>query len=61
MNMNELIINKDYNGIEKALAKDPGLANEGIPYDEVNTVKAHPLHRICDRVFSGIITDEEGC
>jgi ankyrin repeat protein len=60
MNVNELIINKDYQGIEQALAKNPELANEGIPYDVANTVKAHPLHRICDRVFSGIITDAEG-
>jgi ankyrin repeat protein len=60
MNLNELIINKDYKGIDQALGNNPDLANEGIPYDNVNTEKAHPLHRLCDRVFSGIITDEEG-
>jgi ankyrin repeat protein len=60
MNMNELILNKDFRGIEQALAKNPALANEGIPYDETNTAKAHPLHRICDRIFSNLITDEEG-
>ena len=59
MNLNELIINKDYKGIDQALANNPALANEGIPYDNVNTAIAHPLHRLCDRVFSGIITDEE--
>jgi uncharacterized protein len=59
MEINELIIKKDYKGIEQALANNPGLANEGIPYDEKNTEKAPPLHRLCDRVFSGIITDEE--
>ena len=58
--MRELIINKDYEGIRQALSNNPGLANEGIPYDAVNTTKAHPLHRICDCVFSGKITDEEG-
>lgn len=60
MNMNEMIINKDYRGVEQALAKKPALANEGIPYDNSNTAKAHPLHRLCDRVFSNLITDEEG-
>ena len=57
--MKQLINNKDYKGIEQALSNDPDLANEGIPYDEVNTTKAHPLHRICDGVFSGKFTDEE--
>ena len=58
--MKNLIDNKDYKGIERALSNNPDLANEGIPYDEVNTIKAHPLHRICDGVFSGKYTDEEG-
>ena len=58
--MKNLINNKDYKGIEQALSNNPGLANEGLPYDEVNTIKAHPLHRICDGVFSGKYTDEEG-
>jgi hypothetical protein len=59
MNLNELIINRDYKGIDEALAKNPELANEGIPYDNENRATAHPLHRLCDRVFSGTITDEE--
>ncbi|HEY9259885.1 ankyrin repeat domain-containing protein [Chitinophaga sp.] len=57
--MKQLIINKDYEGIRKALEENPSLANEGIPYDEVNTTKAHPLHRICDGVFSHTYTDKE--
>jgi uncharacterized protein len=57
--MKKLIDNKDYKGIEQALSGNPGLANEGIPYDAVNTAKAHPLHRICDGVFSKKYTDEE--
>jgi len=60
MNLNELMIKKDYKGIEQALASNPALANEGISYDESNTAKAHPLHRICDRIFSGLITDGQG-
>lgn len=58
--MNELILKKNYKGIEQTLAKNPSLANEGISYDDVNTTKAHPLHRLCDRIFSNLITDEEG-
>lgn len=57
--MKQLITNKDYEGIRKALAENPSLANEGIPYDEENPTKAHPLHRICDGVFSHTYTDEE--
>jgi uncharacterized protein len=57
--MKKLIGNKDYEGIKQALSNNPNLANEGIPYDDVNTAKAHPLHRICDGVFSGKYTDEE--
>ena len=57
--MKKLIDNKDFEGIKQALSNNPNLANEGIPYDEVNTAKAHPLHRICDGVFSEKFTDEE--
>jgi len=57
--MKKLIDNKDFDGIKQALSDNPNLANEGIPYDEVNTAKAHPLHRICDGVFSEKFTDEE--
>lgn len=57
--MIELIINKDYEGIKKALSQNPSLANEGIPFDEKNTAKAHPLHRICDGVFAHTYTDKE--
>jgi ankyrin repeat protein len=55
----QLIDNKDYEGLRYALSQNPQLANEGIPYDEVNTTKAPPLHRICDWVFSEKYTDEE--
>ena len=59
MEIKKLIDNIDYEGIQHALSDNPGLANEGIPYDEVNTAKAHPLHRICDGVCSKTYTDEE--
>ncbi len=57
--MKDLITNKDYEGIKKALFQNPSLANEGIPFDEKNTTKAHPLHRICDGVFAHTYTDKE--
>ncbi|MDR6569981.1 ankyrin repeat domain-containing protein [Chitinophaga ginsengisegetis] len=57
--MKELITNKDYEGIKRALTENPSLANEGIPFDEKNTTKAHPLHRICDGVFAHTYTDKE--
>lgn len=55
----QLIDNKDYDGLRHLLSQNPKLANEGIPYDDVNTTKAPPLHRICDGVFSEKYTDEE--
>jgi ankyrin repeat protein len=55
----ELIEQSNYAGLRQVLSQNPGLANEGIPYDEKNTSKAHPLHRICDAVFLKRITDEE--
>ena len=59
--MKTLIENKDYEAIRRSLAADPQLANEGItiPFDKKCAIKAHPLHRICDAVFSKDITDEE--
>jgi len=57
--MKKLIDHKDYQGIEQALTNNRNLANEGIPYDSVNTTLAHPLHRLCDGVFSRTYTDAE--
>ena len=57
--MKKLIANKNYEGIQQALSNNPHLANEGIAYDDMNSTKAHPLHRICDGVFSNTYTDEE--
>ena len=57
----KLIENKDCKGLNKLLADNPNLANEGItiPYDIMCRTKAHPLHRLCDAVFSKKMTDEE--
>ncbi len=57
--MKKLIDNKDYNGIQSVLSNNPNLANEALPYDDINTQKAVPLNRICDGVFSRQYTDEE--
>lgn len=56
----ELINKNDLEGLRNILSQNPALANEGLPYDAANTTKAHPLHRICDGVFSKLYTDEEG-
>jgi uncharacterized protein len=55
----KLIETKNHEAIRVLLSNNPNLVNEGISYDELNTAKAHPLHRICDAVFSKKITDEE--
>ena len=59
LSIKKLIDTKDYDGLRLSLSQNPSLANEGIPFDDVNTIKAHPLHRICDGVFSKTYSDEE--
>ncbi len=54
-----LIETKNLEMLREALSADPALANRGLPYDNVNTTVAHPLHRLCDAVFNGLITDAE--
>lgn len=56
-----LIERKDYKGLSKLLTDNPKLANKGItiPFDRLCRIKAHPLHRLCDAVFSKKITDNE--
>jgi uncharacterized protein len=55
----KLIRSRDYKSLREALAVNPSLANEGLPFDEHNTALADPLHRICDGVYAGTYTDEE--
>ncbi|QMW00621.1 hypothetical protein [Spirosoma foliorum] len=59
MSLQKLIAEKYLDGIRQALDQNPDLANKGMPYDEHNTTKAHPLHRICDGVFNNTYSDEE--
>lgn len=57
----KLIEQKNSKGLRQLLIKKPKLANEGItiPYAFFCRTKAHPLHRICDAVFTGKMTNEE--
>lgn len=54
-----LVDNKNYNELRALLHGNHYLANEGIPYDDKNPTKAHPLHRICDGVFAKKYTDDD--
>jgi len=56
-----LIENNDAYGLNKLLFDNPNMANRGItiPFDSTCKLKAHPLHRLCDAVFSGKITELE--
>jgi ankyrin repeat protein len=55
----ELFKKNDLTGLREALSANPNLANEGVGLDESPQVKGHPLHRICDVVFKGKITDDQ--
>jgi hypothetical protein len=58
MDLFEIISNYDLEGLRKALSANPALANEGVGLPG-NSAKGHPLHRICDAVFSKKISDEQ--
>ena len=54
-----LVLEKDFDGIEQYVSQHPEVVNEGVPLsDNPHSPKGHPLHRICDAVFAGKITDE---
>ena len=55
-----LIKKVDLAGIQSALTQNPALANTEIPFEDGESALAHPLHRICDGVFSGLYSDEQG-
>jgi ankyrin repeat protein len=56
----DLINALDHAGLHTLLSQNPSLANAGIPFDKKNQTLAHPLHRICDGVFNGAYTDDQG-
>ncbi len=55
------IENKNFDVLKQLLANNPNLANIRItiPFNSVSRATAHPLHRICDAVNIGKITDED--
>ena len=55
-----LIKKVDLAGIQSALTQNRTLANTEIPLEDGESALAHPLHRICDGVFSGVYSDEQG-
>lgn len=57
----ELLEAKDYKGLDQLLAAHPDRVNQGIgiPFDPKCRILAHPLHRICDAVFTEKIADLE--
>jgi hypothetical protein len=57
--MKDLILGKDYAGIRNALIKHPERLHEGLTPDGINNKKGHPLHRLCDFVFSGQLTEDQ--
>jgi len=57
--MKNFLTDMDFEGLRKALAENPSLANEGLPYDGDNSALAHPLHRICDGVCEKRYTEDE--
>jgi uncharacterized protein len=58
-NISNLIYTKDHEGLGKALATNPNLANEGVGLATEENVKAHPLHRLGDAFFDKKLTEDE--
>jgi ankyrin repeat protein len=56
----KLVTQGDLQQLRAVLEADPGIANTGVPCSDAQPeMKGHPLHRICDVVFAGAITDEK--
>jgi uncharacterized protein len=59
MNIRDLIFSADVPALNIALGAQPDLANKEISLQD-NPATAHPLHRICDGVFSGDYSEDTG-
>src|SRR5688572_23094225 len=59
MNIRDLIFSPNLAALDSLLKVEPELANAGIPLLD-NPATAHPLHRICDGVCSGLYSEETG-
>jgi ankyrin repeat protein len=58
MSLKQHINNGDLDGIMSAIAKDPSKVNQIIKWGPLFKNQVHPLHYLCDRVFSGELEDE---
>jgi uncharacterized protein len=59
MSIQDFIFSGNVKGLEDALNVDPALASKEIALPD-NPATAHPLHRICDAIFSGYYSEEIG-
>ena len=57
MNTRDFVFSADLHALDIALTANPELVSEEISLPD-NPAKAHPLHRICDGVFSGSYSEE---
>lgn len=59
MNIHDVVFSANLEGLTNILSADPELANLELSLRD-NPAKEHPLHRICDGVFSGHYSEETG-
>jgi uncharacterized protein len=59
MDILDLVFSADLKALEHALKVDPTLSSRAISLPD-NPATAHPLHRICDGVFSGYYSEATG-
>jgi uncharacterized protein len=59
MNTHDFLFSQNIKTLDETLTKDPSLATIEISLPD-NPATAHPLHRICDVVFSGLYSEETG-
>jgi uncharacterized protein len=59
MNLREIVFGGNVGELEDILKAKPALVSEEISLPD-NPAKAHPLHRICDAVFSGRYSEDIG-
>ena len=59
MHIRDLVFSANIEALDTVLTTDSSLANKPISLPD-NPATAHPLHRICDAVFNGQITESTG-
>ncbi len=58
MSLKKHINDGDLDGIESAISKAPSKVNQIIKWGPLFKNQVHPLHYLCDRVFSGELEDK---